>query len=161
MPNAVIPPALQEFWSGFETAVGKDQAPRFYEAFHFADSEAAANGLLELVLAGVKRATAGLVWSFEKAGTPLPNPGQLSILTNWRGEPWCIVETTAVAVMPFQEVSAEFALIEGEGDRSLQYWQCEHWAYFGRECMRIGKQPNQTMPVACERFEVVYRGAGT
>ena len=157
MSTAVIPPALQDFWAGFEAAVGKDQAPRFYQAFYFADSEAAANGLLELVLTGVKRATAGLVWAFEKGGTPFPNPGQLSIVTNWRGEPRCVIETTAVAVVPFQEVSAEFASIEGEGDGSLQYWQREHWEYFGRECLRIGKQPSQTMLVACERFEVVYR----
>ena len=139
MSNASIPPALQEFWATYEAAVGNDPSSRFYEAFHFADSEAAANSLSKLVLVGVKRGTAGLVWSFEKAGMPVPAPGHLSIVTNWGGQPQCIIETTAVAVVPFQEVSAEFASIEGEGDGSLEYWQREHWAYFGRECARIGK----------------------
>jgi len=128
-----------------------------YEVFHFADSEALADGLAELVLRGRKRATAGLVWSFEAAGRPLLKPGDLSVVTNWSGEPRCIVETTAVEVVAFQDVSPEFASVEGEGDGSLEHWREGHWAYFGRECVRIGKEPSPHMLVACERFEVIYR----
>ena len=58
----------------------------------------------------------------------------------------------------FDEVTAEFAATEGEGDGSLEYWQRAHRAYFGRECRRIGRIPTPTMPVICERFEVVFRG---
>ena len=155
--NASIPPGLQAFWAAYESEVGKDLSPRFYEAFHFADTEVVANGLSKLVLAGVKRATAGLVWSLEKDGQAVPVPGQLSIVTNWSGQPQCIIETVAVAVVPFREVSAEFASVEGEGDGSLEYWQREHWSYFGRECARIGKEPSRTMLVTCERFKVVHR----
>ncbi len=153
---ASIPPAMQAFWSAFEAEGGNDFSSRFYEAFHFADSEAVANSLSRLVLAGVKRATAGLVWSFENADRPPPAPGDLSIVTDWSGQPQCIIETIAVTVVPFQEVSAEFASVEGEGDGSLEYWQREHWECFGRECARIGKEPSLTMPVLCERFRVVY-----
>ncbi len=131
---------------------------RFYESFHFDDNEPSANELANLVLAGVKRATAGLAWSFEAAGKSPPKSGDLSIVTDWTGQPLCVIETVAVEILPFEEVSEEFAAAEGEGDGSLSSWRRAHWAYFGRECARIGREASATMPVVCERFSVIYRG---
>ena len=68
----------------------------------------------------------------------------------------CIIETNVVTVVPFEEVPEDFAAAEGEGDKSLRYWREAHWAYFGRECQRIGKELSLRMPVVCERFAVVY-----
>ncbi len=154
-----VPAATLEFWQQFQAHTGEDASARFYELFHFDDNQPSANELAALVLAGVKRATAGLVWSFEGAKIPLPAAGNLSIVTNWARMPRCIIETIAVAVVPFEEVSEEFAATEGEGDGSLRYWREAHWAYFGRECLRIGRERCPTMPVVCERFKVVYRAA--
>lgn len=84
-------------------------------------------------------------------------PGDLSIVTNWAGSPLCIIETETVEVVPFSEVSAEFATIEGEGDGSLSFWREAHRPYFTRECARAGRQFSENMLVACERFKVVYR----
>ena len=73
-----------------------------------------------------------------------------------RGRPACVIETVVVEIVPFEDVSAEFAA--GEGEASLESWRRAHWAYFGRECARLGREPTPTMPVVCERFKVVYRG---
>jgi uncharacterized protein YhfF len=61
-----------------------------------------------------------------------------------------------VVIVPFEEVGEEFAAAEGEGDGSLQYWRECHWAYFERECKRIGREPSPRMLIVCERFEVIY-----
>ena len=135
-----------------------DLSPRFYESFHFDDNEPSANELAQLVLAGTKRATAGLLWSFEAANRRPPQPGDLSVVTNWSGTPLCVIETRNVSIIPYEEVTGEFAATEGEGDGSLRFWREAHWAYFGRECARIERTPDSRMPVVCERFEVVYRG---
>jgi len=66
--------------------------------------------------------------------------GHLSIVELWSGEPVCIIETSSIAVLPFDAVTREFAAVEGEGDGSLEYWHDGHWAYFGRGCARIGRQ---------------------
>ena len=41
------------------------------------------------------------------------------IVTDGRGIPHALIATTRVDVVPFDEVSAEHAFLEGEGDRSL------------------------------------------
>jgi uncharacterized protein YhfF len=38
----------------------------------------------------------------------------------------CIVETTEVTLRMYNEVDAEFAREEGEGDLSLEYWREAH-----------------------------------
>lgn len=154
-----IPSNIAQFWEGFCAAMGADQSARFYEAFHFDDNKPSANALAELVLAGVKRATAGLLWSYEHAGIAPPGPGALSVVTDWGDKPLCVIETAAVEVVPFEQVTAAFAAAEGEGDGSLAYWRRAHWAYLGRECGRTGREPSQQMPVVCERFKVIYRAS--
>ena len=154
--NIELPRRARAFWDGFESVTGSDASGRFYESFHFGDSESLANELAALVVAGAKRATASLLWSYEADGKPMPKPGDLSIVEQWSGEPVCVIETTAVAVLPFEQVGSEFAATEGEGDGSLEHWRSGHWAYFGRECARLGKKPSASMLVVCESFKVVY-----
>lgn len=151
-----IPEDTRSFWDEFQDATGYDASERFYEAFHFDDNERDANELARLVLAGTKRATAGLLWSFEAAKKPLPKPGAFSVVTNWHSEPLCVIETTNVSIVPFEEVTECFAAKEGEGDKTLRYWREVHWSYFGRECERIGKEPSLQMLVVCEEFSLVY-----
>jgi len=89
----------------------------------------------------------------------LAKPGDLSVVTRFSGEPVCVIETRKVTIVPFVEVTAEFAATEGEGDGSLEFWRRAHTAYFGRECKRIGREFSQHMPVVCEEFAVVFRGS--
>lgn len=154
-----VPEHITPFWRKFVATREVDPTPRFLEAFFFDDNESSANELARLVLSGRKRATAGLLWSFQNAGVPVPEPGNLSVVTNFATEPLCVIETKRVDIVPFEEVTAEFASVEGEGDGSLEYWLRAHTSYFGRECQRIGRTPDPRMPVVCERFEVVYGAA--
>ena len=151
-----IPPRYFAFWSAFAATRQADPTPCFLEAFHFDDNEPSANELAALVLLGRKRATAGLVWVHEHENKPFPKPGDLSIVTAFDGTPQCVIETQRVDVVPFDQVSEEFAATEGEGDGSLSFWRRAHERFFGRECQRIGRQPVANMPVVCERFSVVF-----
>ncbi len=152
-----LSPRALAFWDAFVSAAGRDASARLYESFHFGDSQSLADELAALVFAGTKRATASLWWSYEADRKPMPEPGQLSIVERWSGDPVCIIETSSVAVLPFDQVGPEFAAREGEGDGSLEYWRNGHRSYFGRECARIGRTASADMPVVCENFEVVFR----
>jgi uncharacterized protein YhfF len=154
-----VPAHLSAFWREFAKATGGADEERFYEAFFFGDSEDMATELAELVLQGTKRATAGALWSYEAEGQRLPQPGDLSIVTDWSGQPLCVIQTQSVEVVAFREVTAEFAATEGEGDGSLAFWQQAHREFFSRECATLGREFSESMPVVCERFAVVYRTA--
>jgi uncharacterized protein YhfF len=152
-----VPHRYREFWATFVTTQTVDPTQRFLEAFYFDDNELSANELAQLVIDGRKRATAALLWVHDSEGKRVPAPGDLSIVTDFSGKEVCVIETTRVDIVPFSEVTAEFAATEGEGDGSLEYWRRVHEAFFGRECERIGLAPEPGMPVVCECFEVVFK----
>ncbi len=151
-----VPTSVQPFWDKFQASIAYDATPLFYEAFCFDDNERDANALGALVLSGQKRATAGLLWTYELTGKPLPKIGALSAVTDWHRSPLCVIQSTHVEIVPFDGVSDSFAAIEGEGDKTLAYWREAHWQFFSRECQRIGREPNLHMPVVCEEFKIVY-----
>lgn len=143
-----------KLWADYQRTVSGDA--KRYDSWYFADTETDADELAELVLAGIKRATASALWAFEFDREPVPKPGDFSVVTNWRGVAACIIRTTAVEVVPYNEVTAVFAEIEGEGDKSLAYWRSVHWPYYQREMLRIGRELSPTLPVVCQHFERVY-----
>lgn len=147
--------AAAKAWADALRAEGLAIDPVRASSWMFGDSPALARELADLVIAGPKRATAGLLWTYDRERLPLPEPGDPSIVTLADGAPVCLIETTRCDVVPFGEVDAEFAAAEGEGDGSLAYWRREHWAYFTRECEGLGVAPSEDMPVVCERFRLV------
>ena len=121
----------------------------------YGDSEALSEELLALIRSGRKRAGTGLLWAYAAEGEALPKAGDVEIVVNHANEPALVTRITSVEVLPYREVGAEYAAIEGEGDGSLAYWREAHWAFFARECKRLGRPPDDTMPVVCSVFELL------
>ena len=135
---------------------GHGLPPEPPSVWHFGDNEHDADELAELARRGIKRATSPSLWYFESTGEPLPQAGELHVVTNWAGEPRCIIRTTRVEVVSLDRITAEYAETEGEGDGSLDYWKRVHWDYYRRELADTGKEPTDDMPIVCEYFEVVF-----
>jgi uncharacterized protein YhfF len=149
---------LSTFWLAYLSMLPED-APRpdfMPDAWYFCDNETDANTLAGLVQAGIKTATCSLFWVYAAGNERMPQVGDLSIITDWGGFPLCIIETTEVEIKPYNTVDLKFAYDEGEGDRSLAYWRAAHWRFFSRECVSIGREPAEDMPVVCERFRVIF-----
>ncbi|MDL5032987.1 ASCH domain-containing protein [Pelomonas sp. APW6] len=151
-----IPAHLRDYWQAFSASVGGVDDARFFEACTFGDSQALADELAALVLKGVKRGTAASVGSFEAQGLPLPKPGDLSVMLDGSGAPVGVIETRSIEVLPFKDVTAAFAAVEGEGDGSLAYWREAHRAYFTREADAAGRTFSEDLLVCCECFDLVY-----
>jgi uncharacterized protein YhfF len=122
----------------------------------FGDSPELAEELLDLVLHGPKRATAGSVAAFEHEGAALPAVGDLWIAADASGRPRVVLRTTEVRIGPLSSVDDAFAWDEGEGDRSRPMWLAGHTAYFRRELAGLGLEFHPDMETVFERFEVVY-----
>lgn len=125
-------------------------------AWSFGDSPALADELLDLVLTGRKSATASLVLEYAEADEPQPRKGDLSILLDGAGEPRAVIRTTQVDVVPFSEVTAEHARLEGEGDRTLDSWRSDHERYWRRSLAGTDHEFDPSLDVICERFSVLY-----
>jgi uncharacterized protein YhfF len=147
--------ALEQFWDEAVRSHPELAGKHFYEAFSFGNTESMANKLAELVLRGEKTATSSLLWTIEQENKPLPQVGDYSIVTTWDKVPVCIMETIELRIIPFKDVDAQFAYDYGEGDRTLAWWKKGMWEYYVQECVDIGKQAMEDMPILCERFRVV------
>ena len=121
----------------------------------YGDSPELSMALIELIRTGPKRAGTGLLWAMEKDGDTMPRVGDLEIVVDHDFEPVLLTRITRVEVLAFNEVGAEYAAMEGEGDGSLECWRQGHWRFFARECARIGLQPRPDMPVVCSVFELL------
>lgn len=144
------------FWKRFLAETGRDPNTRYLECFHFDLNERSANALLALVLAGKKRATSSSLYAFQLEGCEPPKQGSLSIVTDWDGNPRCVIETTSVVVLPFREITFELCSREGEDD-TLESWQRGHRRFFTEDGKALGYEFSEDMPVIFEDFEVVYR----
>lgn len=149
---------IRQVWKSFLHSIGEtvETTDKTFTSWHFDVTERSANSLLDLVIAGKKKATACSPWIFEYDKEPLPKAGDYSIITNWDGVPKAIIRTKKVEILPFKEVTETFAAKEGEGDLSLNFWRRAHEEYFTYECSRIGKQFTEDMPVFCEEFDLVF-----
>ena len=144
----------EQFWQEFLQKTGRAPDTKYYECFHFTSDERLANELLQLVLSGKKRATASSLLCYAEGEGP--KPGYLSIVTDFDGNPHCVIETKAVQVIPFNEMTFDICSREGE-DECLETWQEGHRKFFSLDCQEMGYEFTEDMPVVFEDFEVVYR----
>jgi uncharacterized protein YhfF/GNAT superfamily N-acetyltransferase len=146
---------IERFWGAFCAGV-RLPVDTPYQAWYFGDTPALAHELVELVLHGPKRATAGL--SALNDALPLVKPvaDGYSVVTEFDGNPRAVIRTTGLDRRPFRDVDAAFAWDEGEGDRTLEDWKDGHRRFFSRELGAAGSTFDEDMAVDLERFELLY-----
>lgn len=147
-------PSLPAFWEA-RRRESPDLPEAIPLAWAFGATPEHADALLDLVLRGVKDGTASSLWDYEESGDPLPEVGELSVILDGAGEPRAVLVTTRITIVPFDQVDAEHARAEGEGDRTLTYWRSSHERYW-REHSENPRGFAPDMPVVCERFELLW-----
>ncbi|MFP6652983.1 MAG: ASCH domain-containing protein [Dehalococcoidia bacterium] len=99
-----------------------------------------------LVLDGTKTASGGIKWVYEAEGTPIPEQGDLCVVTYGHDDPFCIVETVEVQEIPYDKVGEDLAWEGGGGDRSLADWRRIYWDFIVFECVRFNREPDRVCP---------------
>lgn len=129
------------------------------EAWMFGDgaNTEMADDLVNLVLEGKKRGTCSVFDFYRISGDPLPQIGQYDIVLNGKSEPVAVIQIKKIEIVKMDDVTEEFALSEGEGDLTYQYWYNEHKKFFINEAESLGTTFDTQMTLICENFEVVYR----
>jgi uncharacterized protein YhfF len=149
------PVGISGFWARMRArGVVEPDAPRPTAEF-FGDSVELADELLDLILHGPKRATAGAHDEYLREGAQIPYEGMHSIVLDGRGAPRALLRTTDVRIGPLSSVDDRFAWDEGEGDRTRDSWLRDHGAFFERYLPTVGLEFSPDMPTVFERFELV------
>ena len=117
---------------------------------------ALADELADLVLRGEKTATASAYELYKLENEPLPQAGSFDVILDSQDRAVCIIEISKVSVLPFNQVSADHAFKEGEGDKSLTYWQQVHQELFTEWLAEVGLGFSQESGVVLEEFHKVY-----
>ncbi|MBN6049070.1 ASCH domain-containing protein [Lactobacillus helveticus] len=142
---------INDFWMDFCQKHHVDPE-ELEEVFAFGRNSHDADVLSDLVNRGIKTATTS-VYDLDGA---MPVVGKYAIVLNGKNEPVCVIQNKTVEIMPFKNVSAEHAYLEGEGDRSYEYWRKVHEKFFAQECEEdLDTTFTENTEVVCETFEKV------
>ena len=147
--------SIKTFWQNFcETDKINPETP--FQVWFFGNSSEMAKELAELVISGKKIATASLFAVNEMKPEIAPIADGYSVITDFEGNPLCVIQTTEIRHLPFTEVDAKFAFDEGEGDQTLENWRNGHWRYFTKEAAELNIEFNEKSLVCCERFRLLF-----
>lgn len=94
-------------------------------AWSYGDTAEEADRFVELVLEGRASALTSARSDFGDEDE-LPRPGDLAILLDSTGQPRALLATTAVRVVPVEEVDLEHLTAEGAEDPDLPAWRAAH-----------------------------------
>jgi uncharacterized protein YhfF len=147
---------VRSYWRSFLDASPEIAAETPYQIWNFGNTKEMAAELADLVLAGKKVATASLAAVNDIKPDEAPIPEGLSVVTDIDKNPLCVIQTTEIRHIPFDEVDAQFASDEGEGDQTLEHWRDIHHRYFTREAAELGLDFNEKSIICCERFRLLY-----
>lgn len=141
----------RKYWNDY-WGTKQEPAPKSVSAWQFGDD---ADYLAQLVIDGIKTATCSSYIFYEIENERLPAVDDYSIILNSSNEPVAMIRTIEVKIMPMNEVPEDFAISEGEGDRTYQYWKDTHTRFFTEELGKLGLEFSEDMMLVCERFELV------
>ncbi len=140
----------EKYWKDYCDLIKKYDI-KYKEAFQFGVDP---DWLGNLVVEGKKVATSSGFKFYEISNEEIPKVNDYSIVLNSVDMPVAIIKVTKVEVVPFNKVSEEFALSEGEGD--YNYWWNAHDKFYKQSCKEYNIEYKEDMLVVCETFEKVY-----
>jgi uncharacterized protein YhfF len=120
------------------------------------------DALVSAVISGQKVSTTSLRREYELDESPLPVPGERSVVVDSSNRPVAVIETTCVKVVRLGDVDVSHATDEGEGFNSVAEWRAGHERFWHCDEMRqaLGDPTftvNDDTPVVLERFRVIER----
>jgi uncharacterized protein YhfF len=145
---------IERFWLDYQKA-SNPQVTGF-SAAAFGPTRALADEHAALIREGSKRAHATLERDFEAEGDELPRAGDHVVVLDGAGTPRAIVRTRHVERRYFNDIDAEFAFENGEGDRTLAWWLIAYRQEFAERAEAQGFQVGERAVLILEFFDRVW-----
>lgn len=152
-PNSARTPRGSRTARVFPKAGFPGHEARYFTPISIGDTPESAEAGADLILAGIKTATASSFWEYPDGRIPFR--GALSVLLDGKGRPRGIVETDRVAIMPFGSLDRDFARAYGEGERTVEWFRCKMGAWYRKRAAIQGTQFSDDS--SCEWITLVQR----
>lgn len=145
---------IKQYWNTYASKANLNlETP---EAWMFGDgSKEMGDELGQLVVKGLKTGTCSAHCIYEIENEPLPKIGQYDIVLDGSHQPLAIIQYTNVELVKMNEVTAEFAKSEGEGDLSYQYWYDAHVEFFTWVLEQYNLTFSDDLLLVCQTFKLV------
>jgi uncharacterized protein YhfF/DNA-binding CsgD family transcriptional regulator len=145
----------EAYWQAFRRHEGINSFQ--YEATYFRTPPEVADSLLELMIAGVMRATVGPIHIFGPGREePVPEVGGYAVLVDTHDRPQLIWRTTGISVGPLSSVSDGFIWQSGEGNGVREDWLAQVGSNFSRNAKQYGFEMHADIETVFETLEVVW-----
>ncbi|AKX34627.1 hypothetical protein SLITO_v1c10160 [Spiroplasma litorale] len=147
---------VENYWKKFIKENKLNEKIIYTEHFYFGNTEEMANDLGKLVLNGTKKATSSLLKQYEIENENIPKVDQYSIVTDFKGNPKCIIKTTNVRFIKYKDMTFDICKLEGEDD-NLESWKNKHYTFFKRIADENNFVFNEDLVIVFEEFKLVYK----
>ena len=145
----------EAYWQAFRRHEGMNSSR--YEVTSFKTPREVAESLLELMIAGVMRATASPMPIFgPRHEEPVPEVGDYAVLLDTHNRPQLIWRTTGVSVGPLSAVTDRFIWQSGEDSGEREDWLARIASNFSKNGKRYGFEMHADIETVFETLEVVW-----
>ncbi len=144
------------YWQKFKNESRVFDDPKYAGELSFHAHGITEPELLVLIMTGKKTAEMSAYASYSIDSEPLPVSGEIYIVTDHNENPCCIIEVTAVSILPYNEVTWPMAQKEGE-DENFAQWHDRHNDLFNEDAKIMGYEFTPDINVIFQQFRVIYR----
>lgn len=144
-----------DFWSVFLEETNTAPTAVVSRYTYFGQSEAETVTALEQLLSGEKTAISHCIPDYLVKKQPLPRIGDYTMVTDFYGNPCCILKAVDVLISPLPEVPELWMQREHPGI-SRDAWLQEKYAEYKSLAARGSFHANTENPVLLEQVQVVY-----
>ena len=147
---------VEKFWFEYLEKNNLPKTTPYSGEFILGEDEVSCLQLSALILGGKKTGSFTALDSFIIDNEPLPKAGSNYVVADWNEVPLCIIQTTKVTILHYNQITWEMAEKEGEED-SFESWKESHNEFFEYDAEIMGYEFKPDMPVVFEEFKVIYK----
>jgi len=148
---------MNEFWNGYLKTNAKNENKKVKSCICFGTSEKDAALACEKIRSGMKRAAIYPRKGYRCALNGTPEPGDLNIVINWKGDPEALIETTGIRLIKLGEMTDAICALEGVCT-DMDSWNEKQLPSIRAEAEELGIDFNDNMDLIVEEFHLIYSG---
>lgn len=144
----------QDFWSAFLEQTDTPENSYCSRHTYFGTGQEEAVDILEQLLRGEKTAISHCIPHYIVTRTPMPKQGDYTMVTDFYGNPCCILKTAGVVIEPLPGLPEDIAAMEAQGN--YEVWLERKKEEFRTLAKKSGFHFSDELPILMEIVEVVF-----